>query len=308
MIPNFQECMLPTLQVLADGKIHRTSEIYKIVKELYHVSPSEEREMLPSKRTTRFLCNLSWARTYMKAAGIISSPSRGKFIITDDGMKLLAGNPQTVNKSTLEQYEKFKKWTSSVNGESGGNNRIGKIINEDVNPEEQIAQAYNQLRNVLAQDLLDKILNQTPSFFEELVIKLLVEMGYGGSFNEISEMVVGKSGDEGIDGIIKEDKLGLDNIYVQAKRWTKEQIIGRPEIQKFVGALSGQGANKGIFITTARFSDHAKSFKPQNNIKVALIDGETLCQYMIDYNIGVSVRDKYEVKRIDQDFFAEGDE
>ncbi|MBQ6653093.1 MAG: restriction endonuclease [Prevotella sp.] len=304
MIPNFQECMLPTLQVLADGKVHRTLEIYEVIKKLYQVTPLEQKEMLPSKRTTRFLCNMSWARTYMKAAGLIYSPSRGNFAITKDGLDLLATHPKVVNKKTLEQYDKFNSWSNSINP-NNKNKSLNKFLEEEENPEEQIARVYNQLRNVLAQDLLDKILEQSPKFFEELVIKLLVEMGYGGSFNEISEMVVGKSGDEGIDGIIKEDKLGLDNIYIQAKRWAKDQIIGRPEIQKFVGALSGQGANKGIFITTARFSEQAKTFKPYNNIKVALIDGESLCQHMIDYNIGVSIREKYEVKRIDLDFFSE---
>ena len=175
----------------------------------------------------------------------------------------------------------------------------------EITPEEQIEGAYRQMRNTLVEDLLEQIAQQTPEFFERLVIRLLVAMGYGGSEEEISEMVVGKTGDEGIDGIIKEDKLGLDSIYIQAKRWDKHQSIGRPEVQKFVGALSGQGATKGIFITTAQFSEKARLFRPQNNIKVALIDGNLLCQHMIDYNIGVSVQNVYEIKRIDSDFFSE---
>ena len=306
MLPSYQDCMLPTLTFLKDGGIHSTNEINAYLIKFFRITEQEQAELLPSKGTTRFFCNSSWARTYMKAAKLISSPKRGMFVLTQAGEQLLATNPSRVDRKLLEQYETFVQWSTSVeNKRNDGNDLSNNTLTESINPEEQISEAYNLLRNILAQELLDKILERSPRFFETLVARLLVAMGYGGSFNEISEIVVGKAGDEGIDGIIKEDRLGLDNIYVQAKCWGKEQVIGRPEVQKFVGALSGQGANKGIFITTARFSEQAKSFKPHNNIKVALIDGTSLCQHLIDYNIGVSTQEIFEVKRIDLDFFSE---
>ena len=227
-------------------------------------------------------------------------------MITNEGVKLLATNPSIVNMKTLEHYDSYNLWQTA--GKQEGNevsNQANNNCEVELTPDETIGKAYEELRSILANELLDKILEQSPYFFEKLVIRLLVAMGYGGSFNEITEMMVGKTGDEGIDGVIKEDRLGLDNIYVQAKRWDKTKTVGRPDIQQFVGALAGRGANKGIYITTAHFSEQAKNFKPQNNIKVALIDGDALCQHMIDYNIGVAVKEVYEVKRIDLDFFSD---
>lgn len=305
MLPTFQDCMLPILNYLADEKVHHTKDIHNCLKDYFHVTDEEESVLLPSKRTTRFKCNLSWARTYMKAAGLIKAPQRSSFQITQEGKRLLKTNPERVNVEILSQYEKFNQWNKGYKPKITSKEENEKV--SSLTPEEQIQESYQMLRNSLAQDLLDNILENSPEFFEHLVIRLLVAMGYGGSYNEISEMVVGKNGDEGIDGIIKEDKLGLDSIYVQAKRWKKDKTIGRPDIQTFVGALSGQGAFKGIFITTARFTEQARNFKPHNNIKVALIDGETLCQHMIDYNIGVSVQETFEVKRIDSDFFIESE-
>lgn len=305
MLPTFQDCMLPILNYLADEKVHHTKDIHNCLKDYFHVTDEEESVLLPSKRTTRFKCNLSWARTYMKAAGLIKAPQRSSFQITQEGKRLLKTNPERVNVEILSQYEKFNQWNKGYKPKKTSKEENEKV--SSLTPEEQIQESYQMLRNSLAQDLLDNILENSPEFFEHLVIRLLVAMGYGGSYNEISEMVVGKNGDEGIDGIIKEDKLGLDSIYVQAKRWKKDKTIGRPDIQTFVGALSGQGAFKGIFITTARFTEQARNFKPHNNIKVALIDGETLCQHMIDYNIGVSVQETFEVKRIDSDFFIESE-
>ena len=254
MIPTFQDCMLPTLKLLADGKEHSANELYNEITSYYQMTEEEKNTLLPSKRITRSY-NL-W---------------------------------QTAGKQEENQMP----------------NQVNNNCEAELTPDETIGKAYEELRSILANELLDKILEQSPYFFEKLVIRLLVAMGYGGSFNEITEMMVGKTGDEGIDGVIKEDRLGLDNIYVQAKRWDKTKTVGRPDIQQFVGALAGRGANKGIYITTAHFSEQAKNFKPQNNIKVALIDGDALCQHMIDYNIGVAVKDVYEVKRIDLDFFSD---
>ena len=308
MLPTFQECMLPTLQALADGKPHSAKEVRQYIINHFSLTEEEQQMMMPNKRVRRLNSKSGWAITYMKVAGLIQAIQRGVYTITPAGKKLLASNLEAVNtKMLLERYPIFRSWYNRSIGKDDTNEVIQNNPSENVEitPEEQIEGAYQQMRSALVEDLLEQIAQQTPEFFERLVIRLLVAMGYGGSVEEISEMVVGKTGDEGIDGIIKEDKLGLDSIYIQAKRWDKDQSIGRPEVQKFVGALSGQGATKGIFITTAQFSEKARLFRPQNNIKVALIDGNLLCQHMIDYNIGVSVQNVYEIKRIDSDFFSE---
>ncbi len=308
MIPTYEECMLPTLQALADGKPHSAKEVRQYIINHFSLTEEEQQMMMPNKRVRRLNSKSGWAITYMKVAGLIQAIQRGVYTITPAGKKLLASNLEAVNtKMLLERYPIFRSWYNRSIGKDDTNEVIQNNPSENVEitPEEQIEGAYQQMRSALVEDLLEQIAQQTPEFFERLVIRLLVGMGYGGSVEEISEMVVGKTGDEGIDGIIKEDKLGLDSIYIQAKRWDKDQSIGRPEVQKFVGALSGQGATKGIFITTAQFSEKARLFRPQNNIKVALIDGNLLCQHMIDYNIGVSVQNVYEIKRIDSDFFSE---
>lgn len=308
MIPTYEECMLPTLQALADGKPHSAKEVRQYIINHFSLTEEEQQMMMPNKRVRRLNSKSGWAITYMKVAGLIQAIQRGVYTITPAGKKLLASNLEAFNtKMLLERYPIFRSWYNRSIGKDDTNEVIQNNPSENVEitPEEQIEGAYQQMRSALVEDLLEQIAQQTPEFFERLVIRLLVAMGYGGSVEEISEMVVGKTGDEGIDGIIKEDKLGLDSIYIQAKRWDKDQSIGRPEVQKFVGALSGQGATKGIFITTAQFSEKARLFRPQNNIKVALIDGNLLCQHMIDYNIGVSVQNVYEIKRIDSDFFSE---
>ena len=308
MIPTYEECMLPTLQALADGKPHSAKEVRQYIINHFSLTEEEQQMMMPNKRVRRLNSKSGWAITYMKVAGLIQAIQRGVYTITPAGKKLLASNLEAVNtKMLLERYPIFRSWYNRSIGKDDTSEVIQNNPSENVEitPEEQIEGAYQQMRSALVEDLLEQIAQQTPEFFERLVIRLLVAMGYGGSVEEISEMVVGKTGDEGIDGIIKEDKLGLDSIYIQAKRWDKDQSIGRPEVQKFVGALSGQGATKGIFITTAQFSEKARLFRPQNNIKVALIDGNLLCQHMIDYNIGVSVQNVYEIKRIDSDFFSE---
>ena len=307
MVPKFEDCMLPIMTFLSDGEAHTGKEILNHIVEHFNLSEDDVQELLPSKRGTRLATNFSWAKSDLKVANLINSPRRNTFIITDEGVKLLAKNPQRIDTKLLCQYSSFNEWFQR----SRKGDKITTVSDveaeyhtTDKTPEETMEYSFQQIQQSLAQELLDEICNQSPAFFETLVVKLLLAMGYGGSFNELSEMVVGKTGDEGIDGIIKEDRLGLDNIYIQAKRWNKDHCIGRPEIQKFVGALSGQGASKGIFITTAYFSEQAKNFKPYNNIKVALIDGEKLCEYMMEHNLGVTTQETYEVKRLDRDFFA----
>ena len=302
MIPDFQSCMLPFLRKLEDGSVHSMTEIQNALIREFHLTETDVKEMLPSNRTTRFRSNVGWAKTHMQKAGLLETPQRAQYRITEAGLRLLQTRPEHINMKLLFNYPAYKEWIalSNRNSEPKRNSRQESecaIQTPDIIMEEE----YKKLRNILAQDLLERILKKDPGFFEALVIKLLVAMGYGGSLNEAAGMVVGKSGDEGIDGIIKEDKLGLDNIYIQAKRWNN--VVERPEVHKFVGALAGKGATKGIFITTSSFSRGAREFKPQNNIKIVLIDGNQLCEYMIDYNIGVFTANTFEVKRIDIDFF-----
>ena len=264
--------------------------------------------MMPNKRIRRLNSKSGWAITYMKVAGLIQAIQRGVYTITPAGKKLLASNLEAVNtKMLLERYPIFRSWYNRSIGKDDTNEVIqnNPLENVEITPEEQIEGAYQQMRSALVEDLLEQIAQQTPEFFERLVIRLLVAMGYGGSEEEISEMVVGKPGDGGIDGVIKQDKLGLDRIYIQAKRW-KNNAVGSSEIRDFVGALSIKNATKGIFITSSRFPQNIhQDIQQIHDKKVALIDGALLCQYMLDYNIGVSVQNVYEIKRIDSDFFSE---
>ncbi len=308
MLPTFQECMLPTLQALADGKPHSAKEVRQYIINHFSLTEEEQQMMMPNKRVRRLNSKSGWAITYMKVAGLIQAIQRGVYTITPAGKKLLASNLEAVNtKMLLERYPIFRSWYNRSIGKDDTNEVIQNNPSENVEitPEEQIEGAYQQMRSALVEDLLEQIAQQTPEFFERLVIRLLVAMGYGGSEEEISEMVVGKPGDGGIDGVIKQDKLGLDRIYIQAKRW-KNNAVGSSEIRDFVGALSIKNATKGIFITSSRFPQNIhQDIQQIHDKKVALIDGALLCQYMLDYNIGVSVQNVYEIKRIDSDFFSE---
>ena len=308
MIPTYEECMLPTLQALADGTPHSAKEVRQYIINHFSLTEEEQQMMMPNKRVRRLNSKSGWAITYMKVAGLIQAIQRGVYTITPAGKKLLASNLEAVNtKMLLERYPIFRSWYNRSIGKDDTNEVIQNNPSENVEitPEEKIEVAYQQMRSALVEDLLEQIAQQTPEFFERLVIRLLVAMGYGGSEEEISEMVVGKPGDGGIDGVIKQDKLGLDRIYIQAKRW-KNNAVGSSEVRDFVGALSIKNATKGIFITSSRFPQNIhQDIQQIHDKKVALIDGALLCQYMLDYNIGVSVQNVYEIKRIDSDFFSE---
>lgn len=302
MIPGFQSFMLPILMLLSDKKEHSLKQLIETLANDFKLTEEEKSEMLPSGTQEVFKNRVGWATTYLKKAGLISSPKRAFFVITEEGMTALKSNPEKIDIAFLKNYPSFREFQKSSHivkppaGEPTENNQS--------TPEEDLESAYGSLRSALAEELLEKVLSLSPQFFERLVIDLLVAMGYGGSITDAGK-AVGKSGDEGIDGIIKEDKLGLDIIYIQAKRWKPGTVGGRPEIQKFVGALAGQGAKKGIFITTSQFSKDAVDYNPKNETKIVLIDGEKLSQLMIDYNIGCSVERTFELKKIDNDYFGE---
>jgi restriction system protein len=301
MIPKFQTIMLPFLQILSDGEEHTTNETNQKLAEHFNLTEDELNEFLPSGTSKTFPNRVAWAKAYLKMAGFIENIKRSSFRITESGKRFLETNPFEINLRILKTIPAYQERTGRIIKEDDSV-IDNDSLRSDATPEEILENSYLSIRKNLAQELLLKIKSSSPSFFESLVVELLVKMGYGGSIKDAGRSI-GRSGDEGIDGIIKEDKLGLDVIYVQAKRW--ENVVGRPEIQKFVGALAGQGAKKGVFITTSRFTNDAKDYQPRNETKIVLIDGESLAELMIDYNLAVATVNVFEIKRIDNDYFGD---
>lgn len=298
-IPDYQTIMLPLLKFAADDNEHSIHEAIKVLADQFKLSPEERKELLPSGQQEVFVNRVGWARTYLKKAGLLKAPKRGVLKITERGNKILKSNPSEINNKLLSQFDEFKEFKSRKRKQDNGE----EDTNEQTNtPEEAFELAYENLRSELAGEIIDHLKKSDPSLFEKIVIEVLVKMGYGGTLRDAGK-AIGKSGDEGIDGIIKEDRLGLDIIYVQAKRW--EGNVGRPDIQKFAGALQAQRAKKGIFITTSSFSKEATDFVSKIDSKIILIDGDQLAEYMIDFNVGVTTTSKYELKRIDSDYFIE---
>ncbi|MFM0089018.1 restriction endonuclease [Paraburkholderia sediminicola] len=301
--------MLPVLRAAADGQEHRFRNVVERLADEYGLTDEERNTLLPSGTAPLFDNRVGWARTYLKQAGLVESKKRGYFMITERGKSLLAKSPDRIDNRTLDQYPEFASFRQkkNANGQAASMSPLQADATEQeadgATPEESFAQAYQRLRSSLETELLDQVKSSTPSFFERLVIDLLVAMGYGGSRQDAGS-VIGRSGDGGIDGTIKEDKLGLDVIYVQAKRW--EDTVGRPEIQKFAGALQGQRANKGVFITTSTFSREAKEYAGVIASKIILVDGDQLVKLMVDHNVGVSTVSTFHVKKVDSDYF-EGD-
>jgi restriction system protein len=267
----------------------------------FSLTSEEMNELLPSGQSATFGTRVSWARTYMKKAGLLEATRRAHFRATPRGLEVAKSPPDRIDNQFLEQFPEFVQFRSTRG--DNGSVEAGDVTTSTSTPEETLENAYVKLRESLVAELLQTIAECSPAFFERLVIDLLVAMGYGGSRKEAGQ-AVGRSGDGGIDGIIKEDRLGLDIIYIQAKRW--EGTIGRPEIQKFAGALQGQRARKGIFITTSGFSRDAVEYVSHIESKLILINGEQLANFMIDHNVGVSRFAAYEVKRIDSDYFTDG--
>jgi restriction system protein len=300
-IPDYQTLMLPLLRVLKDDKEHNIGEVVDALAEEFHLSPDERNQLLGSEQQTVIRNRAGWARTYLKKAGLVESTRRGYFRINERGRSVLASKPERIDVKFLGQFAEFVAFRE-VRHERSEEKIAAEAVQIDATPEEALDGAYQRLRIDLQADLVSYIMAASPSFFERLVVDLLVRMGYGGSLRDAGQ-AVGKSGDGGIDGIIKEDRLGLDVIYIQAKRW--EATVGRPEIQKFAGALQGHRARKGVFITTSTFSSEAIDFASRIDNKIVLIDGATLARYMIDHNVGVSLSRSYEVKKIDSDYFGE---
>lgn len=302
MIPLFDYFLQPVLESIKDGQEHSLSDIKEYVRKSLDIKDEDILETVRSGKQTKFYNRVQWATTYLKKAGFLTRPSAGVNVITPLGKQALASG-ETINKTYLRNHsEEFKEFAEKMDSNEHVENAENNISHSEVTPIESIENNFQLLNQELADELLVTIKNASPKFFEQLVVDLLVKMGYGGNFDETA-IVTQYSSDEGIDGIIKEDKLGLEKICLQAKHYT-DTVVGRPEVQKFVGALAGQGTTKGVFITTSTFSKEAIKYKP-DGVKLVLIDGLTLCKYMIEYNLGVSVRSTYEIKRIDIDYFEE---
>lgn len=296
-IPDYQTLMRPLLHFASDGNEHTNREVFNVLAAEFNLSDDEQNKLLPSGRQSIFKNRIGWAKSYLKQASLLEFPRRGSFCITSRGLQVLKANPERIDITVLTEFSEFQTFRKRTHPTK-------KVEQESPSetPEELLESAYQSLRVTLVQELLDSVKQGSPSLFERVVVELLVKMGYGGSRQDAGK-AIGKSGDEGIDGVIKEDRLGLDVVYIQAKRW--EQPVGRPEVQKFVGALQGQRARKGILITTSEFSKKAHSYVQTIENKIVLINGEQLANHMIDYGLGVSSVASYEVKKLDSDYFTE---
>ena len=295
-VPDFQSLMLPVLRLANDGDEHRLADFRPQLAEQFALTTEEQLELLPSGQQSRFNNRVAWAKVYLERAALLVKTRRGYFRITDAGIGVLRNPPERIDILFLKQFRGFESFltkTPTVSDE--------ETVDEKT-PEESLQFAYQTIRDSLAIELITLVKSANPTFFERLVLDLMLKMGYGGS-REKAGMLTTAGADEGIDGIINEDQLGLDVIYLQAKRW--ENTVGRPEIQKFVGALHGRRAKKGVFLTTSSFSRDAIDYAASIDSKVVLIDGLNLAQLMIDFNVGVSRAQIYEVKRIDSDYFAD---
>lgn len=301
-IPDFQTLMQPLLEFAKDGESHTLAEARRHLASAFSLTQNELEELLPSGRQRRFDNRVAWAKVYLEQAGLLQSPKRGQFVITPEGKEFLPQSPQKITITVLDQFEKFRAFRDSSRSGKEVKETASTVQESEETPEELLEQSFQRIQEELAVSVLEQVKNCSPSFFENLVVELLLKMGYGRNRVEAGR-AIGKSGDEGIDGIISEDRLGLEAIYIQAKRWAG--TVGRPEIQKFVGALHGKRARKGVFITTGTFSSDARDYVSHIDPRVVLIDGVQLAEYMIELNLGVSVKAAYEVKRIDSDFFAE---
>lgn len=298
-VPDFQSFFRPLLEFASDGEEHSTAEAREALKTAMNISEEDLTELLPSGRQTKYENRINWAKSYSVQAKLLESPKRGRFRITNRGRELLAQGHNRIDVKILNQYPEFVEFHSAKPDDPS----IKEVdTSQEETPEESLQKAHASIRLDLAGGLLNKIKSNSPKFFELLVVDLMIALGYGGSRADAGKSI-GQSGDEGIDGIIKEDKLGLDVIYLQAKRW--EGSVGRPEIQKFVGALHGKRAKKGVFITTGTFTAEAANYVATIDPKVILIDGRMLADLMIDYTLGVSTSVNYEIKKMDSDYFEE---
>ncbi|MBQ8439062.1 MAG: restriction endonuclease [Clostridia bacterium] len=300
MIQTYEDLMLPVLLTIKDGNTYRNRDIQQKVSTLIGLTEEEMREVLPSGRQNVYKSRTNWAITYLMNAGLVERISRGVFRISAEGKTIMQAPPQKIDNIYLMQFPAFRAW---VNFSDTTVTRDSiQLVNEET-PEDQIEKAFEKINKTLAEDLLTEILNNDSHFFERLVVKLLVKMGYG---DLESAQVVGQSGDDGVDGIINSDKLGFEKIYIQAKRYAQNNSVGNELIRNFSGALVQHGATKGVLITTSSFTPKAiEAVRANTQQRIILIDGKKLTNFMIEYNLGVSEINHYSIKKIDTDFFDE---
>jgi restriction system protein len=308
-VPDFQAFMLPLMSELADGQEHDLKDLYATLALKLGLSDEDKDELLPSGKQRVYHSRIGWARTYLKKAGLLHTVKRARFIITEDGKNLLATHPPVINKSMLEQYPSYMEFLQLSKSNAKDNSSVPSsnlIVDEEneLSPTEQISVSFKTIQSELVDELLDVIRVGSPKFFETLVVDLMLAMGYGG-WSKDSGKATQYTADGGIDGIINEDPLGLETIYLQAKRYSEGNTVGRPDIQAFSGALDMQRARKGVFITTSKFSRDALEYVQRIEKKIVLIDGQQLAEMMIKYNLGVTVKDTYQIKNIDTDYFNE---
>lgn len=299
-VPKYDELMKPLLVAVQDGEVYKMKDVTSMLAQQLNLSAEDLAELLPSGRQTVFKNRVSWAKTYLKKAGLLDRPARATIVITDAGKKVVADNPDKIDSKYLEQFPSFVDFTSAPETQDSGVTPPAVPQLTNLTPDDQLEEAYKQINASLASDLLSEVLKINSYTFEKLVVDLLSKMGYGtvayGSHATVA------SGDEGIDGVIMEDKLGFSLIYVQAKEWALDKVVSRPDIQSFVGAIAGKHGD-GLFVTTARFSQQARDYAETHHI--ILIDGERLANLMIEYNFCVSTRKTFEIKAIDTDALAE---
>ena len=303
-VPGYQDFMLPLLRLAGDGQEHKITDAIDAMAEQFGITDAEREIMLPSGTQTRLYNRATWALTYLSKSLLLTKTGRGRFRIAPRGVEVLRGNPSRIDNGFLEQFPEYVSFKSKRNSESKAEPESHRSENESVDPSltplEQIEAGYRELRESLVDELLDLVRAMKPKAFEQLVVDVLVAMGYGGSQLDAAQ-VVGKSGDNGIDGVIKEDRLGLDMVYVQAKR--HEADIGPGAIREFVGSLGEHKSSKGVFITCGGFTSGAKEAASRAHFRIVLIDGNQLASYMIDHGVGVTPYKTYTVKKLDTDYF-----
>lgn len=301
--PTAEDVMLPLLRHLEGGSERSNRETHDELAKHFRLTEAEIEELLPSGRARIFTNRLAWAKVHLRAAGLIESPRRGHWRITDAGRKLVSEHHTAITRAFLKTIPQYLEWADSKSPRESKTANESADDQDDLTPEEHLEYGHERSREQLASEILDQLRNSTPAFFERVVVDVLIAMGYGGSRHDAGS-TLGRSGDGGVDGVIKEDRLGLDVIYLQAKRW--DNTIGRPEIQKFAGALQGQRAKKGVLISTSTFSKDAVDYAGRIESRIVLIDGKTLATLMMDHGVGVTTAATYQLKRLDSDYFDEG--
>lgn len=296
-IPKYYEMHKPFLKYIEDGQLHSLKELKANISVHFNLDEADLAELLPSGRQTVFVNRIGWARTYLKKAGLIDSPARAMFVITQQGQDVLKDNPPVIDNDYLMRFESFREFQNATSTNDDTESGTKAIT---ATPDDTFEDSFKKINESLADDLLTEVVKLSPISFEQMVIDLLSKMGYGAFENAGRTTTI--TGDEGIDGVIMEDKLGFDLIYIQAKKWDLNSTVGRPDVQNFVGAISGKGG-KGLFVTTAKFSKQAIEYAKHQHI--ILIDGQKLAKLMIEHNFGVSIKKTFDIKTIDTDVFNE---